>query len=348
MINVHVIYEHSGDNVPHGSSMIRLLRPLSHPTLRQSISLSSGSQYMARKADVIIIDRLWKKNVKMSEIEHLVAFTKRNGIKLIYSIDDNLLDLNNYAAKNTHPNQGEKTIVRYLLRESDAILVSTTELYNRFLKLNNNIYIIENSLDERLILPMERKRENKSMIKIGYMGTLTHDSDYQEILPAIRKILYKYRSKIKFEFAGALSDDRFFDLQPNSHRLDLNGFHEYTKFWGWMNKNIHWDFALAPLKVDEFTKCKSDIKFLDYAALNIAGIFTRSPAYETSVVHNKTGLLVENETCSWIEALETLIIDKEMRLELAENARHYLYSYRILGKNATKWENLLSKICGSL
>ncbi len=346
MQNILVLYEHSGDNIPHGSSALRLLCPLTHPKLARSTNMKPGNSYDNTDADIIIVDRLWKPNVSLDIAEKLVDYARNAGIKLIYSLDDNLLDLGINEPGNKHPNAEERNIIRYFIREADHVVVSTHDLYERIKNMNMKISIIENSLDERLI---EKKRNCLSAKKgnkiiIGYMGTLTHDRDFNEILPAIKKILYKYRNVIDFQLVGALSNYRFIGSIPNITKLDVKGNHEYTKFWGWMNENIFWDIGIAPLKINEFNKYKSDIKFLDYAALEISGIFTRCSSYENTVIHGKTGLLVENDTKTWVEAFEELINDEELRRRIGINAKEYLLSKRTLEKCSFKWENVLKSI----
>jgi processive 1,2-diacylglycerol beta-glucosyltransferase len=344
MLNIHVLYEHSGDDIPHGSSTLRLLRPLSHPRLANTINMTAGTSYRGINPDIIIVDRLWKPDISIDIAEELIEYTRKEGIKLIYSLDDNILDLKINEPGTIHPTFHERNIIRYFVREADFVVVSTHNLSDRLKNLNNKIAVIENSIDERLMKnnrKYELNRKDDSII-IGYMGTYSHDLDFNEILPAIRKILFQYKGKVKLEIVGALSSNRFTGSTQNIERLDVKGNHEYTKFWSWMNDNIYWDIGIAPLKIDDFTKCKSDIKFLDYAALEIPGIFTKCPSYKDSVVDRRTGLLVDTE--SWVEALEELINDELLRENIGKNAKEYLLAHRTLDKCIFKWETTISKV----
>lgn len=351
MLKVHVLYENSGDLIPHGSSTVRLLLPLSHPKLARSIMMSCGISYEGFNGDIIIVDRLWNPGIKLNDAEKLVDYTRRNKITLIYSIDDNLLDLKLIESGNVHPNALERNIIRYFIRESDGVIVSTYPLNERIYNLNERTIVIENTLDERLFDEKTRKNfaeanKNKDKIVVGYMGTPTHDRDFMIILPAIKKILNKYNDKIKLEILGALSDKRLLIFLPNTGEVNIQGNTEYTKFMKWMNENIFWDFAIAPLEINEFTKCKSDIKFLDYSALGIPGIYTRHVPYENTIIHGKTGLLVENDTESWVEALEQMINDENLRRSIGRNAKEYVFSNRVLDNCASKWEAALLSIHG--
>jgi len=347
MMKIHVLYEHSGDRIPHGSSFIRLLNPLGHHKLQDLIKITVGTTYNNINPDMIIVDRLWSPDIGIHKAEKLMDFTRKKGISLVYSIDDNLIDLNINEPGKTRPSIHEKNIIRYFAREADGVIVSTSALKERIKNLNDRIFVVENALDERLI-DLNRRYTNKdNKLVIGYMGTYTHDRDFCEIYPALRNILYKYRDDIELEVVGSLSDNRLLRSIPNAKQLDTRGNIEYTKFWDWMNRNIHWDIAIAPLVRNEFTKCKSDIKYLDYAALGTPAICTKFVPYENSVIHGKSGLLVENDAESWIDAIVALIDDEELREELRENAREYLISNRILDKCVFKWERALSEIYDS-
>jgi processive 1,2-diacylglycerol beta-glucosyltransferase len=346
MLKVHILYEHSGDNIPHGASMLRLIRPLTHPDLSPYFKITSGTTYKNIDTDIIIIDRLWKPDLSFKDIESLRRHTLKKNITLIYSLDDNLLDLRNFEPSNSYPGTNEKNIIRYLIRESDGVIVSTGQLHNRIKHMNSRVMVIENQLDERLIPGTERfpKKTISPHITIGYMGTRTHDRDFFEILPAVKKILFTYKDTVRLEFLGALEDDRYIHQLPNAKRLNNDGYIEYCKFWQWMNEHIFWDIALAPLRIDEFNVCKSDIKFLDYSALAIPGVFSRGPSYDNSVFHGKTGLLSRNETDEWVQNLEQLIESRKLREEIGIQAQEYLFSKRILKKNIFKWKDALEKI----
>ena len=62
-----------------------------------------------------------------------------------------------------------------------------------------------------------------------------------------------------------------------------------------MRQHLRWDVAIAPLEDDAFTRGKSDLKYLDYAALGIPGVFSDVRPYRDTVRHRETGLLAANE-----------------------------------------------------
>jgi glycosyltransferase involved in cell wall biosynthesis len=241
--------------------------------------------------------------------------------------------------------------VRFLLQEADGVLVTTQALAQRLLELNQNIAVVPHALDEQLLvsrwvhggtLPFGPRRKI-----VGYMGTLTHDDDLMMVLPALQTVRKRHGDEIEFQIVGGIGREGTLEaLGELPVRVVNPGPAEigYPLFMLWFTGHLRWDVAISPLMDTPFNRCKSDIKFLDYSAIGGAGIYSRVPAYESSVRHSQTGLLVDNDVGAWVEALETLLSDDGLRIELARNAIEYLYTQRILSCRAHDWPTALGKL----
>lgn len=340
-LRIFVLYEYGSDLRPHGSSSLRLLRPLSHPRISQEVNLFSGSEYTGELVDIVIVDRLWKPEVSIDIVEHLAAIVRKANAKLIYSLDDNFFDIpDDHVDK---PAASKIAVVEYLLREADGILVTSPNLQNRIIEYNARIEVVPQALDERLLLfrqPKETHFHYRSQkLVVGYMGTLTHDDDLLMILPALKFIAEKY-PQVEYQIIGAIgkSDTRY-ELRdlPMKYFSTGPGEEEYPLFMIWYTSGIDWDIALAPLQENAFNRSKSDIKFLDYCAIGASGVFSDLPPYHSSVKNGESGYLVSNDSESWINAIELLINKDDIRTQIARNASHYLYSQRTLFTCATLW-----------
>ena len=348
---IHILYEHGTDLRPFGSAYIRLLRPLTHPALRESLEVTSGLRYDGQDVDAVIVDRLWRPDISPTLAESLVEKVRRAGVRLIYALDDNFLD---FPAEGKDRQLTEEClwVVQFFLRQADGVMVPTRALRERFLGFNPNIVVIPHALDERLLIrrapPKGHSLFSPRRKVIGYMGTLTHDDDLMMALPALRTVWQHHREGIEFQIVGAIGRAETLQaleglpvrrVEPKPEET------EYPLFMLWFSSRIRWDIAISPLKDTPFNRCKSDIKFLDYSAIGAAGIYSRVPAYESSVRHLQTGWLAENDVDMWVEALEALLSDDRLRMQLAQNATRYLYAERILARCAPNWlkalENLL-------
>lgn len=348
-MKVHVIYEHTIPNDPHGTSHIRLLRPLQHPSIADSFQVSYNTQY--RSADVAMIERLWQpQSISLAKMEALVKEIRQDNAWLIYSIDDNLLDLpsNRPTQRGLTPEQ--KMVVRYLVREADGVLVSTENLKQRLLRMNSNIFVIPNAIDEQLLETNLQKATQKipgnGKRVVGYMGTYTHDADMMMVLQALRQVLHKYQDTWELQLVGGISEESVLEALSGIpyQILEVGESDAYPKFIRWMQQNLHWDLAIAPLEMNSFTNCKSDIKFLDYSFLGIPGIYSRVPAYQNTVRHLETGYLAENHPDTWVEALDFMMANASQRQSMAKKATEYVFSRRTLQHTAWQWRDAIQNV----
>jgi glycosyltransferase involved in cell wall biosynthesis len=341
-LRVHVVCEYGIDMRPHASSFIRLLRPLSHPSISDAIRFTWGIDYFDEPADVVIVDRLWRPDVNMALAKRLVHSLKRAGARLIYNLDDDLLSLPPNAQG--WPSREHKDIVRFFLENADAVLVTTERLARHLQGHCQRLTVLTNALDERLIanagIAGSRVRRADTKVVIGIMGTRTHLQDLRLIIPALREVYGEYAEKVEFQCVGvadsldikaAFGDIPVRIIQPLPHE------EEYPLFMLWFTSEVAWDIALAPLVANHFNRCKSDIKLLDYAAIGAAGIYSDLEPYRAVIHRAEAGLLVENTADAWVEALQTLIEDEHARERLSVNARNYLYKHRTLQQRARQW-----------
>lgn len=348
MISIHLLYEHDLVGNPHGCSHIRLLRPFSHPAIANQVKVTQGLELPQNSTDVVIVERSWRPGLTIEAAQNLVAEVRKRGALFVYTLDDNLLDLHEDAPWEIFPSYEQRIAFRYFAREADAIIVSTPNLKRRFDRLNTNTVVIPNALDERLFLPRRESgsERNHGSVRLGYMGTRTHASDLLMILPALRKFLSTHRDDVVLELVGVFSDSRLeqcFAGLPVRF-LDVGEAVDYVQFIPWAQRNLHWDFAIAPLEDNAFNLCKSDIKFLDYAMLGIPGIFSAVSSYRNTVIHQNTGWLSDNSTEAWLEALERLFSDTDLRNAMRKNATAYATRQRTLKHCAVQWLTAVASI----
>jgi len=353
-MRIHILYEHSADLRPHGCSHIRLLRPLTHPSVRSLVETSSDHRYFDTAADAVIVERTWRPDITLTLAQKLLADVRKRNVAVIYSIDDNLLDLSHER----YPSPcclsvEQKAVVRFLAREADGILVSTTYLKERLCHMNKKILVVPNAIDEQLLgrrgasrSSTEDHSNRRTRKVIGYMGTCTHDNDVMMVLWPLREVLRRYHNEWELQIIGGIANRTIMQAFQGlpCKVIGVPGGGEYPHFMAWFATNVSWDVAIAPLEDNAVTRCKSDLKFLDYSALGIAGVYSRVPAYEQTVRHLETGWLTGNSTDAWVEGLEALIGDQDLRVHLAERAREYVYSYRTLEHCAHLWVDAIRSI----
>ena len=344
MLDVVALYEHGHNTRPHGSSYIRMLLPLTHPSLVEQLHVQFETNY--RPADILLIDRTWSPHISPELAEQIVRFARRDGTRLVYSLDDNLMDANHSPYRRVF-SDAQLGSVRYLASRADHVVVSTLPLMQRMRALNPHLSVIPNYLDERLFSTTLPPAPSADRLVIGYMGTPSHEADLLSILEPLRRLLTRYRDRVSLELVGVIDPCRkeamFGDL-PVTLRAVPSDSVEYPGFVKWMRESLRWDIGIAPLEDTTFTACKSDIKWLDYSLLGIPGVFSRVPAYRDSVDDRRTGLLVDSCPEAWYRALVSLVEDSRMRSDIRTHAFDTVMGRRTLRHGAAQWLETLEEI----
>ena len=348
MLTTHVLYEYTHKHRPHGCSFIRLLNPLLYPLNQEIFQVRRSDEFVP--ADIVIVERFWRPDISLLRAESLVKKIRNNRTCFVYTLDDNLLDLERSDVSEKQAIE-QRMVVRYFLREADGVIVSTKFLKQRFLTFNKNIFVVPNALDERIFQKelLSKKlsyyKNNKKSKVIGYMGTKTHDKDIMMIMKALREMLVKYQGTVKLQLIGGISDQSiiqlFGELPIETVKVPC---YEYNEFMAWMTQMVRWDLAIAPLEDNLFTQCKSDIKFLDYGILGIPGIYSSVSPYKDEVIHRKTGYLVQNTTESWANAIDDLLSDDILRDHIRQESNNYVSNNRTLQQCASDWQQAIMKI----
>ena len=79
------------------------------------------------------------------------------------------------------------------------------------------------------------------------------------------------------------------------------------------------DIGLAPLKRSAFNEGKSNIKYLEFSALKIPGVYADIITYNDDVQHGHNGFLAGNPD-EWYSCITRLIKDADLRRVIANRA----------------------------
>lgn len=286
--------------------------------------------------DIVIAQR---DVIEMSVSKLLVEKCNLYGIKLIYEIDDDLVNIDT-----TQPDfkryEEKINVVRYLAENAACITVTTDSLKASLLGFNNNIEILPNVLTDSWKLDEDYEINDGDTIKIGYMGTTTHANDLKLIEEAIKNIQASSNKNIVFEMVGG-TDSSFEGMSRVNVPFDKR---HYPDFVEWLQNAIRWDIAIAPLvENNNINQSKSELKYLEYTALNVPGIYSDVGPYAKCISHGDNGLLVKNNSVEeWEINMKRLIESKELREKILKNSREDIFKNYVLENMTNSWEILLN------
>ena len=160
-------------------------------------------------------------------------------------------------------------------------------------------------------------KNKNDKIKIVYptSGHFNHFDLY--VRPDMQKICDEFGDKISFTFVGAKPNTSEFSSKIEIHYVNFMPLENYRNF---MEKS-NFDIGIAPLNNDEFSRCKYWNKYLEYTVSGVAGIYSNVEPYTLVINNGENGLLVENYSGAWYEAIKRLVYDSELRENIITNAQ---------------------------
>lgn len=248
--------------------------------------------------------------------------------RIVYDLDDNVWNLNPASPAFGYYNRPRILInIEHALRLADVVTTSTKELAERLLRHNKNVVVIPNYLPDRY---WNVEKRETVRLTIGWAGSVTHWDDLRMISKVVEQVLDEFPD-VELALAGM-------DAYPFRHsrikKLEPVKLEEYPELLA------QFDIGLAPLADDSFNECKSDLKFLEYAAVGIPVIASRVAAYSGSISNGVNGFLAKNHK-DWLTYLRRLIEDQALRKSIGSKAKEFAES-RLISKNIRHWESVLS------
>jgi GT2 family glycosyltransferase/glycosyltransferase involved in cell wall biosynthesis len=330
------------DGQDHACGYLRLVAPLTRcrpgVELRWAVACDGKSAKFDTAAvdwaDVVVIQRAFPHPLTKEVIDELFA----SGKPLIYEVDDLLTSA---PESNPHVRSLElcKPQILEVMKRATALTVSTERLAEAYADMNANIHVLPNLVDLNLF--RRNQRTPKERVTIGYAGTPTHVDDLMILDEVIRKSEEKFGERVRFWFMGCITSGMARIAGVEFLPMQLS-YQEYASTLS----GCEIDFALVPLVDNVFNRCKSNIKWLEYSACGIPGIYSDLPPYSTSIVPGENGILAAGDERAWIEGITKLVLDPSSRERIADRAYEEVASHHSLSENATIWRETYERILG--
>lgn len=327
---------------------------LVHPWQRDIMSVPDIRRHIEslhKIADVVI----WQP----VHYEHTLAFfnelRQRYGKLTLVEMDDNYLDVpaSNEAFHSFGPNSYNRRIALECMRMADGLIVSTPHLKGLYSQFNENIHVVENSLDFKgdsssVGWDNVSVRKHKGT-RIGWIGGRSHFDDLMLVAPVLKKILMSrpevslcfVNSAVK-ETCKALRRPYPFEglknVQIADNSVPINRYPRFMAHFGF-------DIGLAPLVDNNFNRSKSNLRWLEYAALKIPCIASDISHFTQTIDHLQTGVLVAgNDLGLWERHILALIDNPRLRESIGRNAYNRVKKDFNVKKNAANYFRLLKTL----
>lgn len=273
------------------------------------------------------------------------AMARKFGKKLILDTDDNLWDVQKDNPSYVVYHKGSEHIHNFsaICREVDHITTTNKYLRNVISKnarVNiNKLSVIPNYIDLDLYTHRNKFKDD-NQVQLLHFGSTTHFIDL---------------ANSQFE----KGIDMVFKDYPNVNLVTVGAFlPKYKRMWGTRYNNAFghtdvykWikekfptymkdtDILVTPLENNMYTRCKSNIKWLEGSSAKLPGVWQKIRQYEETIEDGKTGLLAESAE-DWYKAISKLIEDKKLRKSIGENAFNEVEKNWQIQSNVDKYAKL--------
>ena len=172
-----------------------------------------------------------------------------------------------------------------LIQKANAVQGVSELLLQQFAFLNGRQRVFENHLEKA---PPLRPRTGDPIL-IGWGGSLGHKEDIAWIAPTIREICRRH-SHVRFAFMGnKRAYDEVFgpDPGPRFQYREPGSLEDYYTFLESL------DIGLAPMVDTPYNRCRSDVKFIEYASRGAVPVLTGLGPYTLHTRHGENCLLFQ-------------------------------------------------------
>ncbi len=285
---------------------------------------------------------------------HTVIFCKHNtedsirvlhlaqkvGARIIYDIDDLIHRFTEDSAAFIY--MKNLNYCKEHIEAADVVVASTAALK----AVIENDFVTKNTIVIRTGINTDKysKAEYRplySTVLFTNGDNIKINSFREDFLTVFNQFLQQHQ-EIDFKIFG--DSEQYME---NFARYQFLGSLPWDKHKIWLMKN-QVEFSIIPLGSAEedpvhqlFSDCKTPIKYLEYGATRIPGIYSNASIYREVIQHRETGLLVDNTAAAWISALEELHEDVSLRKKLAQNAYDDVVANHHIRIAASKWRDIL-------
>ena len=259
-------------------------------------------------------------------------------IPVVAEIDDNMLSTADYnPASNFYgPGSQFRDVAVQQFKAADAMIVSTAYLKEVYGDLNENVHVVENSLDFKIWDRLQVKHK-PGQIRIGWAGGASHSEDLRIVEPVIKNILAKYRN-VRFVFIhGAPSFLKGIPGVEIVHR-----FSRIDKYPGFLASR-GFDIGIAPLVDNAFNRGKSNLRWLEYAGMRVPCVASNVGHFKETLRPGHDALLADGPEDFQL-SLEVLIGNRDIRRRMGNNAYERAKNDFNTDKNVFAYRDILRTI----
>lgn len=286
--------------------------------------------------------------------EFFIEMRHKHAKKFVVEVDDNYVDVPqwNEAFRSFGPGQSYRRVAIDCMRNADALVVSTPHLKDTYSRFNDNVFLLENSLDfkgDKKFIGWDKVSVRKHQgTRIGWIGGRGHFGDLDTVALALAEVLKKHPDvslhlvnsayNLSCESLGKRNVLDGQNVFYHNRSVPINRYCPFMASFGF-------DIGIAPLVDCNFNRSKSNLRWLEYSALKIPTVATDISHFSQTIKDGEDGLLIKNNDLqAWQETIEHLIENNVPRENIGRNAGKRVHMDFNVKRNAPKYLRWLKSL----
>lgn len=271
---------------------------------------------LMKECDILIIN-----HVCDPDLLPVISHRKKCGLATVFEIGDNINDIQPWNLTcNFWKSEENRNLFYRTVSFCDALQTNNQELLCEFEFLNETTALFPNQMK---YVSKQTRKEHKKHIIIGWGGSHGHLDDIKSIVPALTSFVCNH-DHIKLAIMGSEEICKLFDKIPVEKMIyrspgSIKAYYDFLKII---------DIGLAPLKDTRYNHCRSDIKFIEYAAYGIVPLLQDLTPYCNHTLPPGTRYLFKNPG-ELERALDQLTSNASLRKKISKKATEYVRKQRI-------------------
>lgn len=273
------------------------------------------------------------------------------GTKLVVDIDDNVWEVpvRSGAYSEMHPGSHALEVITKILQNVQFVTVSTTNVRYAVQKHANlpfsSMHTFKNYIDSSVYDYKKVQRVDDGSIRILYYGTNTHFDDLaanRGFVKAMDRLMVEFPQLQLFTVGFFLPE---FKTRYKRQYFSLVGDQDVYS-WAkelYVKATSMADIAVTPLLESNFTKCKSNIKYLECALAGLPVVSQNITQYQQVITNKTNGYLASTEQ-EWYEYLKGLIQSQELRKQIGSKGQSFVLDNYELKSHHEEFEQYFEEV----
>ena len=248
--------------------------------------------------------------------------------KVLFDLDDLIFDyrdvpilMRSTNSKNVVYWVGYFWGVRRIAKKVDGFICTNKFLSGKLKRsFGKPVRVIRNSLNREQVEASEKclgKKKHEGFVVGYFSGSPTHKRDFELVEPELIRFLEKHEDA-RLRVVGYMRFSERMKELISAGRVEEMDIVDYLELQKLISKA---DVNIAPLVINDFTNCKSELKFFEAGVVETTTIASPTYTFSKAITDGENGYLAQPG--EWYDKLEYLYNNPEVNRKVAIVAHKY-------------------------